>query len=409
MRLRSWWVRTLLMLSAVTVAGWWVLPGIGARKPPPGPVVPARLEQYTPAFKDYLAPFIAAVQANPADGRLHAQLAVVYEANRLWPEARDSFENALRVAGADEALTLYHLAMVHARLGDVQAAESLLRRAVANHPRFAPAQHYLGDLLLERHDLDGAAACFQRVLELAPQELAGYCGLAEVALGRGDHARALGLLGPWAQRGIESRLLHHLLGRAYRGLGRQAEAERELLAGAMAQKLYLADEWSATFARHTPGRSLAERLQQAHDYLRFGDLRQATRLLEYALEWHPREAEVYNKLAAVHSMAGRDDQAQASLERALLIDPLDCPTLSNLASLYLKIGRLPEGLSHAERGIAQCPAVAALHLTRGRILLAQGQLGEARRALRQAALLDPNSPAARELQRLERVGGGEAP
>ncbi len=71
------------------------------------------------------------------------------------------------------------------RRGDIAAALAAARRAAADQPESAEAQHLLGIVLQRAGDLPGAQAALERAVALAPEH-AGYpFALANLAMGRG--------------------------------------------------------------------------------------------------------------------------------------------------------------------------------------------------------------------------------
>jgi tetratricopeptide (TPR) repeat protein len=136
------------------------------------------------------------------DGRLDEAIERGGRALRMLREAGD------RVG---EAHTLHNLA--HARLdqGSDEVARGLLDSAaqicaeVGNRRVYAQVQRQLGELNLRRGELESAAECFRRVLEivLETDDKVGQCyaliGLANVDIRRGRPEQALRILREVAQ------------------------------------------------------------------------------------------------------------------------------------------------------------------------------------------------------------------
>ena len=56
--------------------------------------IPARLEEFAPLVRDYLKHSIEEAQARPNQADAQASLGLAYAANKVWAEARTSFERA---------------------------------------------------------------------------------------------------------------------------------------------------------------------------------------------------------------------------------------------------------------------------------------------------------------------------
>ncbi len=118
---------------------------------------------------------------HPLVGNLHNNFGAVYFGNHEYEKARDEFALAVeieeRISGADSvtlADTLYNLAIVEARLGDVDGAERTFRRIAPmyiqqhgpKHPYVAEVHEELGLLAHGREDFDTAREEYELSLEI---------------------------------------------------------------------------------------------------------------------------------------------------------------------------------------------------------------------------------------------------
>jgi tetratricopeptide (TPR) repeat protein len=98
-------------------------------------------------------------------------------------------EEALELAEAlvaglpSNADALYQRGVVHAALGDLEAAESDLRAALEVAPEHAAAMSDLAVLLADRGDVDEARALLERVLELRPGDPVATANLESLGSG----------------------------------------------------------------------------------------------------------------------------------------------------------------------------------------------------------------------------------
>ncbi len=346
-----------------------------------------------PEYDPYIARFVRKVREAPDRADRYAELGLVYEANKFWSDARTCYQAALRL-DAKPLLTRYHLAIVTQKLGDAVEAEALYRRITDRHPDFAPAFHRLGDLLAESGTVQQADAAFQRVMELRPDSAVGYTAAAALKLRARDFAAAAAL----AEQAIAiqpgARLPHFQLGRAYQGLDRPADANRELKQGEGAVKLFLPDAWTQSFPKYTVGVSAQVRLEKARAYLRAGDPQQAAQRLEIALEWYPDDPALLLELGATYLLLNEPDKACDRLERVRTSGSTEPRLYANLAMCRALLGRFEKALSAADRAVSLAPSSPLSHIARGRVMMRQGRFTDALEDLRRAVEADPTSATA---------------
>ena len=137
----------------------------------------------------------------------------------------------------------YRLALLAQRDGDIDAALQDFDRAIALSPDFVPARWRRGLLLLDRGDLDGAEAAFKVAATSPPttrRRPPGWPACCSPATRPADAAARLEAL---IARAPTDRYAYQLLGTAYRQLGRSAEAQEALAAGAGGEPAWT-DPWS---------------------------------------------------------------------------------------------------------------------------------------------------------------------
>ncbi len=252
-------------------------------------------------------------------------------------------------------------------LGDQTQAESLLRRALDLDPLWAPTLTTLAELLLIAGRSAEAVPLLQRAIQVSPPYPRAALLLVRHYLDAGQPAAALDIATPWCNSGKLDEDLSALHVAAYAALGRQAEAVanyRRLAALApdnptvthtLAVALIAAHEPEEgervvrqTLGRtrptaalhHTHARSLitlerfdqAElalrecvrlepRLAEAHNslvqliWMRTGDIIEATRVLDQALEKYEHDDALWATKAALLQGAGDARGAYACLAR----------------------------------------------------------------------------------------------
>ena len=214
-------------------------------------------------------------------------------------------------------------------------------------------------------------------------------GLADAVLQRGDHARAAGLLEQALRLKPNDGTARHLLGMAYQGLGRQADAEAQLRQGVNAGKHYMLDAWTRQLPQHATG--IGRQMRRAMAFVNAGKPARGAQLLETALRWHPRNIDLMNNLSVAYLKAGQLLRARELLLRAERTDDTRYETLINLAVCHLRLDRSGEALEYAHRATKLAPKVAKAHEVKARCLAAE-QLDEgALGAWRTAVSLDPDN------------------
>jgi tetratricopeptide (TPR) repeat protein len=353
-------------------------------------VIPEELDRLDPAVRELVLAKVEEARRTPENARAHGMLGLVYEVSGLWDAARACFSRAVELAPSDRDWRLHHIVATR-ETGDVDGAREALEQLVADEPDFAPAQQRLGVWLLEVGDTAAAEEAFQRVVELAPDAAEGYAGLGEVLLRQRDYAGAAGRLEAALERDDGLRTAHYLLGQAYRRLGRQEEALRELKAGVDAKPRFLPDRYSTDAAGFAV--NPVARIDQAEHLLNARRPWEAMEILEQVLEHHPDDVVALNKLAIAQAELGAFASARATLQQALEVDASHVATHVNLAAVATRTEWWDEALVHANAAVERGPQNARAHRTRGGILISLGRLDEAVEALETAVTLDARDPS----------------
>ena len=84
---------------------------------------------------------------------------------------------------------------------------------------------------------------------------------------------------------------------------------------------------------------MTRRYGLANLYKEMGNLPDACRLYEHALELNPKKAKLYGGLGDVYNALGETDKAILAYEKAIELDPDDAYSRGSLAGIFRKLGR----------------------------------------------------------------------
>ena len=283
----------------------------------------------------------------------HDQLEAVVAAN---PE----FVEALRLlAGTKQAL------------GDLQAAEKLLRRALELDPNWTPTLATLGELLLSSGRGGEAEPLLRRALVASPPYPRAALLLARYYNDLGDPGQALAVAAPLCIGGKADADLAAQHIAALNSLGRQDEA----VAGYRALVAAAPDNLAMAHAL-----AMALNAANQHD--------EAARVAQHTLSRGNRSAALYNTYARSLIVQGALDRAEAVLRDCVDLEPRLIEAQNNLAQLiWIRTGDLAQATAPLERALQAFGNDDALWAAKAAILQGGGDAQGAYTCL--AARLSP--------------------
>lgn len=203
----------------------WAAPVLflrGQDVPPEQSASGPRSHWMTAAFLVLLLAAMAGAGRNWRVERLVAEGVAFFE-HEQWPEAKERFEAALKLApGSAEVLS--DLAATEERLGDAQAAEEHYRKAVRRRPDSAEHLFNLGHFLNGRGRYEDAYPYLLQAAESKPERVDAYGELAHAALNLGMLGRARVALSTALRLEPERPALHRLFGEVELRAGRPQAA-----------------------------------------------------------------------------------------------------------------------------------------------------------------------------------------
>ncbi|MBL9135646.1 MAG: tetratricopeptide repeat protein [Verrucomicrobiales bacterium] len=356
---------------------------------PPLPIpVPVQLGTLDIQVRDYLTSLARKVADAPVDSERRIDLGLAFAVNGLWPEARQCFLDAGRL-GSKGPLPALYAAVALQEIGDAKGALTELRDLVRRHSESAAAWYRLGHLLATMGEFDEAAAAYETVTRLAPNEWRGWAGLGEARLRGGRREDAVSSLEKAVKLDPYARSARHVLSQALRAVGRTAEADREAAAGKAQTLGPMPDDWSLRALAHMKG--LPDQFEQSDQLLGQGEEAAAIRLLEDARRYHPTNTAVLRRLALAYLAGGRAEEATSLVAAALQRLPNDVGLILAASETAAATGRAEDALLLSRRALELAPRLAEAHVAEANALLANERDAEAADALNRALELDPRN------------------
>lgn len=258
------------------------------------------------------------------------------------------------------------------------SARDSYEKVLAIDPNFSPALNNLAYLYSEQfHNLDRAFELAQRTRKLMPDEPHAEDTLGWVLYRKKQYAWASSLLhDASANLPGDAEALYHL-GMTEYMMGQEDRARQDL-----GQSVRGGDFPGIAEARHclavlnvnvaTAGAAEQSLLERDHD-----------------------DPVALARLAAIYERKGAVDQAIATCNAALAIDPHDVPALTRLARLYESKGNLDKAYDAAKSAHGYAPGDADASLALGRLAFRLGNYSWSDSVLSDAADLRPTDPEIR--------------
>ena len=131
-----------------------------------------------------------------------------------------------REANPDDAAVAFLLGQALQKTRDLEGARSVLEASLKTSPNEPQARLLLGQVYLDLANPDAAADQFEAILLVQPESADGQLGLAKAKIAGKKLKEAAGVLEDLTKAQPRNAEAFELLGQAYRGLGKNAEAQR---------------------------------------------------------------------------------------------------------------------------------------------------------------------------------------
>ena len=352
---------------------------------PPGPVV-ADFSGADPEVGVALEGLLDKARAEPAWASHRGTLGMAYEVNGFAAAALESYRQA-EAMDPLEPRWPYFQALLVAHRGELDQALADLDRSISLDGDYGPAWLWRGTWLLDQNRLTASKAAFERAAELA-SGLPASAGLARVALRRDRPGQALDILQPLAA--VPDAYIHHLIGQAYRQLGKPELAREALQKVTGPAQVVWPDPRSREKRQFEL--SIGATLERARVQILAGEPGSALALIEPLRSQYPAHQGLISALAEAYRRAGRGDEALAVLVQGIELHPDFYGFHLNIADHYHRRGEPSLAMAHLDRAIELNPQVGWAHAQRGLILVNDGRVREGLASFQEALQQDPDNP-----------------
>ncbi len=328
--------------------------------------------------RDYdgaIAYFRRAIALRPDEWRARTNLGITLERSGRYAAAEPAFREALKLK-PDSAQDHGKLGMVLHRLGRTDEAIAECREAIRLNPDDWSGHIKLGCLLCdEKHDYEGAAACFRRAIALDPSNENAHYDLGNALRHKGQLDGAITEYREAIRLKADFAAAYSNLGYALAGRGEPAEAE-----AACRKAIELKPDYAEAFVNL--GRALEKQGKPA----------EAETACRRAIELKPELVQAHNSLGAVLSNDKRDYAgAVAAFRRAIALDPNDAVPHANLGITLKKMGQTDAAVAEYREAIRIDPRNSKAYINLGAILSnVKGDYDGAIACFRRAIALRPD-------------------
>ena len=322
---------------------------------------------------------LKAIEVNPDLPSPYLLLAQVYFRGTNYQPALQKL-NAL-VARTNDAAAFLQIGAIHEELKHFEEARDAYEKVLSINKRSIPALNNLAYIYAVRlNKIDKAYDLAQRAREIRPYDPHVEDTLGWVLFKRGDYPRALTLLEDSAERSPGDAEIQSHLGMTHYMMDEEDSARVALQRALLAQQDYVnKDEAKNALAVLNMDTSRADATVLAG--------------LEKALQAHPNDPVILNRLGALQERGGAVEKAAATYEAALKKNPDAVHIMARLARLYASRLNEPEkALSLANDAHKLAPDSAEVNGVLGHCVFQNGDYVWALSLLENAADRLPNQP-----------------
>lgn len=312
------------------------------------------------------------------------RLAELYEAERRWADAAETYERAAARSPRNTGLRR-RAATALIEAGQRARARDLLRELTTADPDDGTSLYLLSDVELQLGDLDASEAAARQLMKAEPNGLRGAYALAQVYGERGQHRRVIDTLEPAVAAGRS-----------------RDDVSRGQVAGLLARiaVAYLAmgdiDRAIASYrdARAVTPDDLGLEMRLIQAYLGAGRLADAMSAVREAEQRHPEDLNLSRLEAEILGRRGDVEEGLTVLRRALAAHESEPMAHVVLSNFYAEHQRVDEAVRVLEAAEARFPENTFVLFQLGAVLERGRRFEAAERKFREVIEREPENAAA---------------
>ena len=266
---------------------------------------------------------------------------------------------------------------VHAAQGTSAEAIKALVEVTRINPRALKANVLLAELHVTEKKMEAAVRYAEEAVQSHPTSGLARYALVHALIASGNAGRARTELQPLLPYAQNSAMVQTALGQLHL-LNNEVKEARVAFDRALALQPSSAEALAGIMAIETAGKQPAQSVANVQGYL----------------EKMPETAQRHYLAARTYSAAGDMQQAEASVRRAVAMDPGYIDAYHLLARLYIQQGRLDQAQQEYQRIAAQRPNDVSAHTMVALILQSQQKDAEAKKAYEKILSIDPRAVVA---------------
>jgi putative PEP-CTERM system TPR-repeat lipoprotein len=304
-------------------------------------------------------------------------LLVLAETTFTLKDVQDTTQQITKMRQQDKDRPGYHLALatLYLRQGQITNVAPELNQALALDPKLPATQMALGNLYWISNDLERADAAFKAGAELSPQRSPRRVKYAEFKLKTGSVNDAKRILEDVTRNAPDYVPAWNFLAQIAFGQHKLDDCS------AILQKVLAKDSINYQAA-----------LLDANVKLNRNEVPQAIEELLRLSKTYEHAPEIQLRLGQSYLLNGDDAKAEASLKRALAIDPNYPDAITALADLSIRKGDPAAAELSLERLVKRRPDLSQAHLLLAAAYVSQRNLDQALAVYRRMQPLFPKSP-----------------
>jgi len=308
-------------------------------------------------------------------------------AARYLESAEPALLNARALAPTDPRWP-YYLGHLYRLRGALEPAAASFRDALVLRADDVPARVWLASVYIDEGRYDDADPLLAAVLQRDPQSIAALYHAGRLALARRDFHKAVSNLEAALRHDPAAPALHYPLAMAYRGVGRDADADAQLrLRDQRNVEIAPADPLMDQLAALLDGPQAYE--VRGTDALNRGDWPKAAEEFRKGMDRAPANPLLRHRLATALFMMGNTAEAERQFEATVQTSPQYAPAHYSLAVLFESRGDEAAALEQYNAAVKYQPTYTQARLRLARVLRRSGRAADALSHIEAVMQLDP--------------------